>query len=400
MKRLAGLIVVLALGACNDDPEASLVRVLLPDGMGTGFIINDKGIVATNRHVVEDFATAKVAIGRKGKGTLHDAKVVWRSAELDLAILSAPTLAGTGVPVTLATEEPPKGAEVFALGYPGAADRAVGTTDLIEASLTKGVVSRNIDGSWVKNGPTLRMVQHNAEINPGNSGGPLFDGCQRVVGVNTAGALTYLEADNTITNPQGIYYSSHVASLAKALKGQGIDFRSSGGACSAGNAGFLYWGIALAVLLSGSGMVLALRRPRERIIQVTESYTQFVRRHGRPTPTPTPTPGPTEPRLTMIAIAKGGQRVTQTFDAPALRQGIVIGRDASVSHLTLPDDSVSRRHARILLSGSALTIEDLNSANGVVIDGTKLPARRPQPVVEGSRIAVGETQLTVSWRGP
>jgi len=64
----------------------------------------------------------------------------------------------------------------------------------------------------------------------------------------------------------------------------------------------------------------------------------------------------------------------------------VVGRSADVE-VPLPDDSLSRRHARILRNGSKYTIEDLDSTNGTFVDGTRVTG--PLPLEDGCRIFLG-----------
>lgn len=74
--------------------------------------------------------------------------------------------------------------------------------------------------------------------------------------------------------------------------------------------------------------------------------------------------------------------------------GIVIGRNAKHCRLVLNDDSVSRRHAR--LSGSnPLTIEDLDSANGTVVNRKALTPGERVPIEPGVAIEIGAVRLTL-----
>jgi len=74
--------------------------------------------------------------------------------------------------------------------------------------------------------------------------------------------------------------------------------------------------------------------------------------------------------------------------------GVVIGRNVKQSRLVLNDDSVSRRHAR--LSGSnPLTIEDLDSANGTVVNRELLIPGQKVPIEPGVAIEIGAVRLTL-----
>jgi diguanylate cyclase (GGDEF)-like protein len=67
----------------------------------------------------------------------------------------------------------------------------------------------------------------------------------------------------------------------------------------------------------------------------------------------------------------------------------VMGRGSSVS-IRLSDDGISRRHARIMVRGSDVTIEDLGSANGMFINGVRVPS---SPLKDGDQIQLGGTTI-------
>ncbi|MGD8858489.1 MAG: GGDEF domain-containing protein [Myxococcales bacterium] len=72
----------------------------------------------------------------------------------------------------------------------------------------------------------------------------------------------------------------------------------------------------------------------------------------------------------------------------------VVGRSPDVE-VTLPDESLSRRHARIRRSGEAFTIEDLGSTNGTFVDGKRVEG--PQALEDGARIFLG-TRTVLHFR--
>jgi pSer/pThr/pTyr-binding forkhead associated (FHA) protein len=69
--------------------------------------------------------------------------------------------------------------------------------------------------------------------------------------------------------------------------------------------------------------------------------------------------------------------------------GLTIGR-SSDSGLHLPDEVVSRRHARIELQGGALMLVNLNSANGTFVNGRRI---EEQPLRDGDEIRIGRNRL-------
>ncbi len=71
---------------------------------------------------------------------------------------------------------------------------------------------------------------------------------------------------------------------------------------------------------------------------------------------------------------------------------VLIGR-ASDCQLRLEDPLISRRHARVRVSADNVTIEDLQSANGVYVNGTRI--HRPRQLADGDRVLIGTNELSV-----
>jgi serine/threonine protein kinase len=95
-----------------------------------------------------------------------------------------------------------------------------------------------------------------------------------------------------------------------------------------------------------------------------------------------------------------GAAVRATISEDALRRvhgGLVIGRDKTQSNITIPDHTVSRRHAVLSLDASGLLIEDANSRNGTWVNGALLnPSLKPAPLGNSTRITLGGVSLVVS----
>jgi putative serine protease PepD len=153
-----------------------VVAVQVGGGSGTGFVIDERGTVVTNAHVVGDASQASVRFGDSGPAV--DAEVLGSDPSTDLAVLRVDP-AGTGNlhPLALADSDDVRvGDAVVAIGHPFGLDRTA----------TSGIVSglgREIESP---NGFSIDdVIQTDAAINPGNSGGPLVDAKGRVVGVNS-----------------------------------------------------------------------------------------------------------------------------------------------------------------------------------------------------------------------
>jgi serine protease Do len=138
-------------------------------GAGSGFVIDDDGIILTNNHVV---ANAKEVVVTLHDGREVDAEVLGRDPKTDLAVLKV--AAGDLPAVRLGDSDQLRvGDPVMAIGNPFGLSNTV----------TSGIVSAK--GRALGAGPYDDFIQTDASINPGNSGGPLFDTDGNVVGINT-----------------------------------------------------------------------------------------------------------------------------------------------------------------------------------------------------------------------
>jgi 2-alkenal reductase len=143
-------------------------------GYGTGVIIDRRGYIVTNNHVVEGGQSFQVIFA---DGTRRDAKVVGTDPTTDLAIIQVdgdlPGTAGFGDSSKLEPGQP-----VVAIGS------ALGE---FTNTITTGIVSGLHRELPRQTGSDLQdMIQTDAAINPGNSGGPLLNLQGDVIGINTA----------------------------------------------------------------------------------------------------------------------------------------------------------------------------------------------------------------------
>ncbi|SET01291.1 serine protease, S1-C subfamily, contains C-terminal PDZ domain [Natronincola peptidivorans] len=146
-------------------------------GLGTGVIVDERGYILTNSHVVGDGNVEEVMV------LLHDgssvkAEVLWNERTLDLAVIK---VEGTNlVPAELGNSDDLRVGEVaVAIGNP------LGLN--FERTLTQGVISGLNRSIPLGQGETIEdLIQTDASINPGNSGGPLLNAYGEVIGINTA----------------------------------------------------------------------------------------------------------------------------------------------------------------------------------------------------------------------
>lgn len=426
------------------DPSVVRVQMVLikdgkmrPGGHGTGFVVNSEGYVITNHHVVSP-DRSKLPPGidlqfRVPDGSfkrLLPVKVIATYPKLDLAIIKVEGLKRPPVTLSAAkhSDTPQVGDKVFAVGYPGAAD--AGTESAIRSTLTSGIVGKTFMGRGGRDQTDRPVIQHDAGISPGNSGGPLFNNCNEVVGVNTFVATSRFivsrEGGRIVARGaavSGVYYSPHVTSVIGILRERGISFKGNSAICKIAAPGqdpmiFVYIGVA--VLLAASSLLLALRKPRERVVKVVETYSQMLRRKGH-APTDESAArraaGGSRPmasdsaatasgaaaaaglRWTMSGSDGAGKAVrlslteAQFANAP---QGLVVGRQQSSSDLILSDASVSRSHARLKLSGGKLSVEDLGSANGTRVDGKPVSQGQTVPLSDNSAVEFGDVKVTLA----
>ncbi len=144
-------------------------------GSGSGSIIDKRGYILTNVHVISGATKIYVSLF---DGTQYEAEVVGQDLDSDLAVIKF---------------NPPEGMTLKTISFGDSTSLKVGQKVIaignpfgMERTMTTGIVSalgRPIQNS---NNRIIRdMIQTDASINPGNSGGPLLDSSGRMIGINT-----------------------------------------------------------------------------------------------------------------------------------------------------------------------------------------------------------------------
>jgi serine protease Do len=149
------------------EPQQNLDRVAL----GSGFIIDPRGYVVTNNHVVVNADKVTVIFQ---DGSRHPAKVIGRDPKTDLALLKI----ATDKPLPFVEWGDSNAAQV------GDWVLAVGNPFGLGGTVSSGIISAR--GRDIHSGPYDDFLQLDASINRGNSGGPTFNLGGRVIGINTA----------------------------------------------------------------------------------------------------------------------------------------------------------------------------------------------------------------------
>ncbi len=142
---------------------------------GSGSIIDTRGYVVTNSHVISDATKIYVSLA---DGSQHEGTVVGVDKENDIAVLKF---------------DPPKGSTLTTIPFGDSANLVVGQKVLaignpfgFDRTLTTGIVSALGRPIKTQNNTIIKnMIQTDTAINPGNSGGPLLDTSGRMIGINT-----------------------------------------------------------------------------------------------------------------------------------------------------------------------------------------------------------------------
>lgn len=144
------------------------------NGMGTGVIIDERGYIVTNHHVVDGVREIQVTLE---SGERHIARLIQRDPKTDLAIIKI---------------DSPKPLPTIPIGtssdlMPGESVVAVGNAYGYEHTVTRGIVSALHRAVQVNDAQFYDdLIQTDAAINPGNSGGPLLNIDGDMIGINVA----------------------------------------------------------------------------------------------------------------------------------------------------------------------------------------------------------------------
>jgi serine protease Do/serine protease DegQ len=162
---------------------------------GSGVIVDPKGYILTNNHVIENARDITVRLSDSRK---FPARLVGRDPKTDLAVLKVEAPAALPVAELADSDRLRVGQWAIAIGNPFGLDRTV-TVGIISATARNRVGVATYEN----------FIQTDASINPGNSGGPLLNLDGKVIGINTA----------IVASGQGIGFSIPI-NEAKAVMGQ------------------------------------------------------------------------------------------------------------------------------------------------------------------------------------
>lgn len=182
VEKTAGSVIAIGVNQRIVNPFSPLSGARTQEStIGTGFVVSDKNIIVTNRHVVSDPNMKYTVVTKEGKKL--EVLKIYRDPAIDLALVQVADLQGLK-PLELGDSSKLKvGQLAIAIG------NALGRFD---NTVTTGVVSgigRSVSAGDPFSGETElleNLIQTDAAINPGNSGGPLLNSAGQVIGVNVA----------------------------------------------------------------------------------------------------------------------------------------------------------------------------------------------------------------------
>jgi len=193
------------------------------ESLGSGFIVDSKGYIITNNHVIEkaDKIYVKLSTDPDTQDLGRPARVIGTDKATDLAVIKIDTSAPLPIVKLGNSDTSEVGDWVEAIGSPFA----------LAQTVTAGIISakhRTIDQGAP--GQFQHFIQTDAAINPGNSGGPLLNMNGEVIGVNTAiytqsagyQGIGFAMPSNTVVS----VYNDLISPSHKVTRGSiGIQFR-------------------------------------------------------------------------------------------------------------------------------------------------------------------------------
>jgi serine protease Do len=151
-----------------------MFRIFPIEGVGSGVIIDEKGYILTNNHVIDDAERLKVTLP---DGKMLRGKVVGSDETTDLAVLKVESQQSLPATELGNSDNLKTGQIVIAIGNPFGLTGGPTVSAGIVSSLNRSIQTRS---------GVLELIQTDAAINPGNSGGPLVNTKGEVIAINTA----------------------------------------------------------------------------------------------------------------------------------------------------------------------------------------------------------------------
>ncbi|MGH9714169.1 MAG: Do family serine endopeptidase [Candidatus Acidiferrales bacterium] len=183
--------------------------------LGSGVIVDKKGFILTNQHVIDQ--ATKIQVAMDGDPNKYTAKVIGLDKDTDLAVVKIEATRELPVAKLGNSDGVQVGDWVLAFGSPFG----------LNSTVTAGIVSakdRTTAGQQFK-----RFIQTDAAINPGNSGGPLVNMAGEVIGINTAiytGSRGFEGVGFALPSNTAIAVYNQLVTVGKVTRGSiGITFQ-------------------------------------------------------------------------------------------------------------------------------------------------------------------------------
>jgi len=191
--------------------------------LGSGVIVDKRGYILTNNHVVEQATKIQVQLDG-GDPNKYTAKVIGVDEDTDLAVIKIEANKDLPTAKLGNSDGVQVGDWVLAIGSPFG----------LQATVTAGIISAKDRGGIGGAGHQFqRFVQTDAAINPGNSGGPLVDLAGEVIGINTAiitGSRGYEGVGFALPSSTAINVYNQIISQGRVTRGSiGVSFREDQG---------------------------------------------------------------------------------------------------------------------------------------------------------------------------
>src|SRR2546425_446535 len=199
-----------------------------PDGppqaersLGSGVIVDKRGYILTNNHVVEQ--ATKIQVQLNGDTTRYTAKLVGVDEDTDLAVIKIDASKELPIAKLGNSDGVQVGDWVLAIGSPFG----------LQATVTAGIISAKDRGGLGLAKQFQRFLQTDAAINPGNSGGPLVDLAGEVIGINTAiitGSRGYEGVGFALPSTTAISVYNQIVQQGRVTRGSiGVSFTEERG---------------------------------------------------------------------------------------------------------------------------------------------------------------------------
>ena len=203
----------------RDSSGVVAIKAVTPEGedSGTGIVLDDKGLILTNDHVVAGASSIAAGPGKSSSAT-RTARLVGEEVNKDLALIRIDPSGLSLHPLNLVSSSSLQvGDPAYAIGNPYGLDE----------TLTRGIVSALGREIAAPNGAKITgAIQTDAALNPGNSGGPLLNEQGEVIGVNSQIASDAARSEGSQPGSTGVGFAIASDTVVQAVKkieaGEGV----------------------------------------------------------------------------------------------------------------------------------------------------------------------------------